>query len=532
MSTAVGVNYKWFSLGDVSSSATIVFDNLTNMAIIAFLLTVVFGMPAGIVFKHIIPGLSIGVVVGNVAFMYMAFRLSKKLGRDNVTAFPSGLDAPTCIGMTLAVVGPAFLLFKSQGMTADAAALQSWYVSCACCFFIGLVKFVCSFFVHKIKNALPTVALLGGLAGVAIGLIAFFPLLTMLEYPIVSFLVLAIIVMVYFAGYQLPANLPAILVAIVIGTVVYYVFQVLMTGHTNAPSLSNLQVSFPSASLAFFASLPVAVKFFSIAFPFALLVIFGTVAVAESAQVLGEDYSPNELLFVDGIATMLMGVFGGTAQTTPYAGFPAYKKMDSRAGYLLINIIVVGIGAWFGFVNYIIDLIPEAILAPVLLFIGIEIAIQVFMVCDKKYYPAAILGLFPSIARMVEIQFSSSPVVSMDKVNALLASTTYGKLSAMSAIFTFGNGFIVTGTLLAALVYYLIERRIVAAVVTCVVMALMSLCGIIHSVNMDGSMYWIANLPAAQRIIPIEYAGGYLMFALVAIIIHALNKGKTSTLAH
>lgn len=260
--------------------------------------------------------------------------------------------------------------------------------------------------------------------------------------------------------------------------------------------------------------------------------IFGTVAVAESAQVLGEDYSPNKLLMVDGIATMLMGVFGGTSQTTPYAGFPAYKKMDSRAGYLFINIIIVGIGAWFGFVNYIIDLIPEAVLAPVLLFIGIEIAMQVFMVCDKKYYPAAILGLFPSIARMVEIEFSSSPAASMDKVTALLATTTDGKLSAMSAIFTFGNGFIVTGTLLAALVYYLIERRIVAAVVTCLVMALMSLFGIIHSVNMDGSMYWIANLPAAQRIIPIEYAGGYIMFAIVAIVLHALNKGKASTLEH
>lgn len=532
MATASGVGYKWFSLGDVSSSATIVFDNLTNMATIAFLLTVVFGMPAGIVFKHIIPGLSVGVVVGNIAFMYMAFQMSKKLGRPNVTAFPSGLDAPTCIGMTLAVVGPSFLLFKSQGMTPDAAALQSWYVSCACCFFIGLVKFIFSFFLQKIKNALPTVALLGGLAGVAIGLIAFFPLLSMLEYPIISFIVLAIIVMVYFAGYQLPANLPAILIAIIIGTVVYYIFQVVVTGHSNIPSLSNLEVAFPSANFAFFGTLGVAAKYFSIAFPFALLVIFGTVAVAESAQVLGENYSPNKLLMIDGISTMLMGIFGGTAQTTPYAGFPAYKKMGARSGYLLINILVVGIGAWFGFVNYIIDLIPEAVLAPVLLFIGIEIAMQVFMVCDKKYYPAAVLGLFPSIARMVEIQFSSSPAASFDKITGLLATTDHGKLSAISAVFTFGNGFIVTGTLLAALVYYLIERRIVAAVITCIVMAGMSICGIIHSVNMEGSMYWIGNLPAAQQIIPIEYAGGYLLFAVVAIIIHALNKGKLSSLEH
>ncbi len=134
------VKYKWFSLGDVSSSATIVFDNLTNMAIIAFLLTKVFGMTAEIVLRHIIPGLSVGIVAGNIIFIYFAFRLAKKLGRDNVTAFPYGLDAPSCIGLTLSVVGPSFILFKSQGMTPDTAAITSWYVSCACTFFLVLLN--------------------------------------------------------------------------------------------------------------------------------------------------------------------------------------------------------------------------------------------------------------------------------------------------------------------------------------------------------------------------------------------------------
>lgn len=527
------IKYKWFSLGDVSSSATIVFDNLTNMAIIAFLLTKVFGMPAAIVLHHIIPGLSVGVVAGNIICIYLAFRLAKKLGRDNVTAFPYGLDAPSCIGLTLSVVGPSFLLFKSQGMTPDAAALSSWYVSCACTFFIGFVKFVFSFFAHKIKHALPTVALLGGLAGVAIGLIAFFPLLSMLELPLVSFMVFAIIVMVYFAGYQMPANLPAILVAIVIGTIAYYIFQIFLTGSANLPSTSDIQISLPSFNLAFFGQFGLAAKYFSIALPFALLVIFGTVSVAESAKVLGEEYSPKDLLMVDGIATMLIGLFGGTAQTTPYAGFPAYKKMDARSGYLFINIILIGFGAWFGFVNYIIDLVPDAILAPVLMFIGIEIAMQVFIVCDKKYYPAAIIGLFPSIARMVEIKLSSGgDFIVMDKLTEHLSTVVNGKISMVAAVVTFGNGFIITGTLLAAIVYYLIERRIVAATITCLIMAVSSLFGIIHSVNLDGSMYWVGNLPKAQQIIPYEIAGGYLLFAVVAIILWGYNRGKPVNLHH
>ncbi len=521
------VRYKWFSLGDVSSSATIVFDNLTNMAIIAFLLTIVFGMPSSIVLKHIIPGLSVGVVFGNILSIFFAFRLAKKLGRDSVTAFPTGLDAPTCIGLTLSVVGPSFLLFKSQGMAPDAAALHSWYISCACCFFIGVVKFVFSFFAHKISNILPTVALLGGLAGVAVGLIAFFPLLSMLELPLISFFVFAIIVLVYFAGYRMPANLPAILIAIILGTIAYYIFQVAITGHSNIPSLANIQIALPIVDLRFFSSFGAALKYFSIAFPFALLVVFGTVSVVESATVMGEQYSSKNLLMVDGISTMLMSICGGIAQTTPYAGFPAYKKMDARSGYLFINILVVGFGAWFGIVNYIINLVPDAILAPVLLFIGIEIAIQVFIISDKKYYPAALLGLFPSIARMVEIKLSSNAdLISMDKLNLALHSVVNGKLSDIAAVVTFGNGFIVTGTLWATLVCYLIDRRIVAAVITCLILAGSSLFGIIHSINLDGSMYWVGNLPQNLRIIPLEIAGGYLMFAIVAIVLHLLNIGK------
>lgn len=521
------LRYKWFGGGDFSALATLVFDILTNISIIAFLLTVVFGMPGDIVLKHIVPGLSVGVVVGNVAYIYFAFRLAKKTGNPDITGFPHGLDAPSCIGLTLSVVGPTFLLFKAQGLTPADAALHSWYVSCACTFFIGLMKFIFSFFALKIKNWLPTVALLGGLAGVAVGLIAFFPLLSILQLPLISFFVLAIIIMVYFAGYKMPANLPAIVIAVVLGVIGYYVFELVLTGTTNAPALSSIEIAFPKLSLGLFTVIPTAAKYFSIAFPFALLVIFGTISVVESAQVMGDEYSVKDILLWDGIATMAMGLFGGTAQTTPYAGYPAYKKMEARTGFLVMNIFVIGIGAWFGFVNYIIAFVPAEILAPVLMFVGVEISMQVFLVSEKKYYPAAIFGLFPSIAHMVQIQLSSKPdLVNIDKLTGMIYSVTDGKFTDITGIVTFGNGFIVTGVLWAALVYYLIDRKIVAATITCFVLAGLSLFGVIHSINLDGSMYWVFNLPAAHRIIPFEIAGGYVLFAIVAVILHALNRGK------
>jgi AGZA family xanthine/uracil permease-like MFS transporter len=523
------VSYKWFSVGDLSASATIVFDNLTNMAVIAFLLTVVFGMPGEIVLKHIIPGLSIGILFCNVVFIAYAFWLSKKTGRDDITAFPAGLDAPTCIGLTLSVVGPAFLMFKQQGMSPDQAALTSWYISCACCFFIGFVKFVTSFFVHKIKDLLPSVALLGGLAGVAIGLIAFMPLINMLEFPIVSFAVLAVISMVYFAGFKLPANLPAILIAIVLGTMLYYSFHYVQTGSFDIPPMHNLHLDLPRPDFGIFGYFSTAARYFLIALPFALLVIFGTVSVTESAQVMGTNYSPNVLLMVDGISTMLIGLFGGTAQTTPYAGFPAYKKMNARSGYLFINVLLICVGAWFGLVGYFIDLIPESVLAPVLFFIGIEISMQVFLISEKKLYVAAIIGIFPSIARMVAIKLVSSP--GADAITkSMLDINSDGKINNMLAIVSFGNGFIITGTLWAALFYYMIERRFLAVAITSGILSVISLFGIIHSVRLDGSMYWIGDLEANLRIVPIEYSLGYLFFGIVSVAIYLLSGKKQDEL--
>lgn len=531
--SAISKSYAWWSIGDVNSAATIVFDTLTNMAMIAFLLTTIFGMPSMMVIKHIIPGLSLGIVFSNLAYIYLAFRLAKRTGKTKITALPSGLDSPSCIGLVLAVTGPVYLMAKHQGFNSEQAALYSWYVSCSCTFFIGVVKLVLAFWAHKIKRLLPTVALLGGLSGVAIALITFFPLLLMFELPVASFAVWAIILGVYFGGYRLPGNLPAIVVAIVVGTLIYYLFQPLLTSSNHFPSSAAIKVTLPLFSLEFFHAFWPATKFFPVAFPFALLVIFGTVSVAESAEVLGEKYSSRDLLVVDGIATLLMSVFGGTAQTTVYAGFPAYKKMGARAGYLIVNIVLVGLGAWFGLINYLIALVPDAILAPVLMFVGIEIAMQVFLVCEKKHFPAAIIGLFPSIARLLEITLvSNTTVVSSSKLHDLLYTIVDGRLSNIAAIVIFGNGFIVTGTLWAAIVYYLIEHKLIAVLTICGLMAIASLFGVIHSINLDGSMYWWPSLPKVQQIMPVEIALSYLMFAFLVLVMHLLNRQKQLAKVH
>src|SRR3546814_18558378 len=92
------------------------------------------------------PGTALGVLVGNLIYTVMARRLAAKTGRDDVTAMPLGLDAPTSIGMALLVLGPAFVAFKQGGMDDEAAALATWQLGAASLVVLGVLKFVLSFF--------------------------------------------------------------------------------------------------------------------------------------------------------------------------------------------------------------------------------------------------------------------------------------------------------------------------------------------------------------------------------------------------
>ncbi len=63
-----------------------------------------------------------GCWFGDLVYTWMAFRLAKRTGNRFVTAMPLGLDTPSTIGMTLVVLGPAFVGLKAEGMSEHDAA--------------------------------------------------------------------------------------------------------------------------------------------------------------------------------------------------------------------------------------------------------------------------------------------------------------------------------------------------------------------------------------------------------------------------
>src|SRR5512135_1243879 len=126
-----GARYRWFVAGDLNGFFGLVFDNLTVMSFLAGVLVFAFGYPADIVFGRMFPGTAFGVLVGDLIYTWLAWRLMKRTGRSDVTSMPLGLDTPSTIGVVLVVLGPAFVSLKHSGMSEHAAAIMTWHIGMA-----------------------------------------------------------------------------------------------------------------------------------------------------------------------------------------------------------------------------------------------------------------------------------------------------------------------------------------------------------------------------------------------------------------
>ena len=87
---------------------------------------------------------------------------------------------------------------------------------------MGALKLVLSFFGDAITRAVPRAALLGSIAGVALVLLGFLPLIETLRSPVVGFVTFGLLLYVLVAKGKLPVRMPGVLLAFIVGTLLYY----------------------------------------------------------------------------------------------------------------------------------------------------------------------------------------------------------------------------------------------------------------------------------------------------------------------
>ncbi len=497
MRSSIRVAGVLFRPGDVNAFFGLTVDNLTQMVIMASILTGVFGMPSEVVLYGMIPGSVVGVLIGNLVFTRMAVSLATRTGRSDVTAMPLGIDTPSLFAFTFGIVGPAYL--------ATHDGILTWRIASAVIVSVGLVKIGGAFIGNTVRRVIPRAGLLGPIAAIALLLIAFFPSLRMMHDPIPAFVSLGIILVCLIGRYRFPGRLPAAFAAVLIGSAVYYALKALGVETPHGALLTGQnawRVSLPWPGFGFLDGLAWLPTYLPLALPFALAVVIGGVDVTESASASGDEYSARRVILTDGIATLMGGLCGAVVQTTPYIGHPAYKRMGGGVGYTLATALVVGLGGALGYISLLAGLIPEAVVAPILIFVGLEITTQTFAATPKAHYPAVAISFIPVIADLVLIHTHAilgNLGVQADALKGEFAATH-------QAVLVLGNGFIVTALVWAGTLAFVIDGALRRAAALTAAGAVASLFGVMHSPYENGRLFFPWSTEMAM---PWLLAGAY-----------------------
>ena len=409
--------------GETTAFLALFLDNLGVLVFLSSILIFTFNFPAEIIFRHMIPGTALGVLFGDLVYSWMALRLRKATGRTDVTAMPLGLDTPSTIGLAYAVLGPAYLATHDAQLT--------WQIGMATLFMVGMVKLVTSFFGSWVQRIIPTAGLLGSIAGVGLLLLGFLPLVETFNESIVGLVALGLIFSVLLGRMELPWRLPGVLMAVLIGTALHFgLGSAGLLPEFHKPSL-HLSLCLPVFSIDFLTSLPRSFQYLPIAIPFGIMTIIGGINNTESARLAGDDYKTRDILLTEALTSLIAAFFGGVAQTTPYIGHPAYKKMGATYWYTLMTGLLVGLGCMVGLMTVVVEIIPRAVLAPIFIFIGFEIVSQAYRESPARHSPAVSFSFLPVVANLIMIflgQFIAAMSVSSGslplRLQTLLQSLT------------------------------------------------------------------------------------------------------------
>jgi AGZA family xanthine/uracil permease-like MFS transporter len=544
--------YRWARGGDINAFFGLMLDNVAVMVLLFGLISSTASLerqekegqilfaPA-FVLTRMIPGTALGVLLGDLVYTLLAFRLAHRTGRDDVTAMPLGLDTPSTFGIVFLVLLPALKegYFHVAGRNHDEAMAFAWHVGVVVLVLSGLFKIVCAPLGNALRRLVPRAGLLGSLAAIALALIAFLPLAQdgIAAVPLVGLTALTLILWTLVAHRELPGRFPGALAAVLLGVFVYQVCR--WTGAVSGLALvpppesgGSGIVWQPTALVSFYQGhsfewwervFVYALGKLPVVLPFVLATIVGGIDCTESAAAVGDEFDTRAVLLTEGVAALFAGLLGGVIQTTPYIGHPAYKKMGGRAAYTLATALFVGGVGYFGGFNLLFEWLPRAAMFPILVFVGLEITAQSFQATPTRHYPALALAMLPALAYLTTIPLGLALGLRDPDPPARLLVQTLRCLS---------GGFIITSLLWAAALAMLIDGRLLRAALYFALAGVCALFGIIHSPlrseQIDLPPRVLSQIPEAfQEAIryqtPYHWAGAYGLVVILLLLLFMLT---------
>lgn len=476
------VNYPWFKREDIDGFFALFQNNLANFVLIAVNM-IMMGYPSSIVYGRVIPGAAISVLFGNLYYARMANKLAIKEGRTDVTALSYGISTPVMFIYLFGVLRPALELTGDPEL--------AWKIGVAACFLGGVIEALGSVIGNWIRKNLPRASMLGALAGVAFAFIGGELFFKTYEMPVIGMIVLAIILIGFIGKKAMPFKIPASLFAIIIGTVLAYTIGKSDLSQISE-GLSTVGFYAPLPTLAFIEGISALftkmMGLFAILLPISIYNFIETMNNVEAMAAAGDDYNVQEAQLADGVGTMIGAIFGGVFPTTVYIASIGSKWMKAGRGYSVLNGIVFLLASTFGIIAAMSKIIPIAVIAPILVFVGISMVSQAFSSVEKNHYPAVVLAMFPYFANYIMSRFNGA------------AGDVVAKLS--SSIVPLGQGAMFTGLIWGAILVFIIDNKYNKAAIVSIFAALLSTTGFMHS-------------PKLALFINGEYVVGYLIMAIM-----------------
>ncbi len=466
--------------GDWAAGTYLFFSQLAVMVVCVSPLLAA-GFPPAIITVSVLPAFAWQHIVGHGYCAISALRLARREKRRSVTALPGlGVDLVGGLAVTLGVMMPTWLDTGDPYLT--------WGLGLGANLLFGLTKLFFCPLAAWLKRVVPRAALLGLLGGLLLVYVGTTYGITAMEQPYLAFFAIGVMTASMFG--QWLDRVPLIPVVIVLGPVIGYA-----SGHWSLPA-GALEISpalgqFTSAGLS---HLGTAVSRYSpLIIPLALgNQLLRSLSNIEAAEVVGDAYDPRALLFVDGLVTTVGGAFVGSWMPTfLLAGQPGWKESGARIMYPGIAAVAYALTGFTGILWFLQESIPEGVIAGIFIWLALSVTNAAIKGAPPNHTPALLFSFIPVAAHLVVSQ-------AVDGADA-------HSLRALAAGFPF------TAVVWAAVVVYLIERDPYRSAGWCLVGALLSLLGLMHS----------SMLGVHATSLPI--VAGYAIWGSTILLVYAIN---------
>jgi AGZA family xanthine/uracil permease-like MFS transporter len=467
---------------------------LVNVLTLTALCLFVVHLTKASVFHTILPALGIALVFGNIYYTFLARRLARRENRTDVTAMPYGPSVPHMFIVVFVIMLPIYLKTKDP--------LLAWKAGLAWAFIIGVIVLIGAFVGPYIRRYAPRAALLGTLAGISITFISMLPAARMWATAWVALPVFGLLLVGLMTDVRLPGNFPIGLAALLLGTAIGWIGGAMDGGAVTAAA-REISVALPSFKLnLLFSGLADVAPLLATAIPLGVYNFTEGMTNVESAAAAGDNYNLRSVLLADGAGAIIGSALGSPFPPAVYVGHPGWKAAGGRSGYSMATGVVIAILCFVGMFGLLGAIFPLPAIVPILLYIGLLIGAQAFQHTPRVHAAAVVAAFIPNLASWGTTQIDNALGAAGTNAGTVGNPALENAGVVYSGLHVLGQGAILAGLVLGAIVAFIIDKRFVRAAVFALAGSALSFVGLIHGEKVE----WNAGGPVSL---------GYLFLAVV-----------------